>query len=137
MRVLLALGLNGDGVANLDLEGRYVHLSAVDLDVAVVDKLPRLTAGCRKSGPVNDVVEPLLKHEQEIFARDAFLPSGLLEIVAELLFENEIYPLNLLLLAKLLAVSGRHLSTSGPMLARRICSALFDRARRLKTSVAF
>ena len=76
------------------------------VNMSVIDELTSLAARGRETRAVNDVVQPSLKHEQEVLARNAFLVKGFFEIVAELLFENEVNALYFLLFAKLLAVTG-------------------------------
>src|SRR5918998_1506135 len=60
--------------------------------------------------PTVPVVQPALQQEQKVLARDALLARGLLEVVAELAFEDEVNALDLLLLAQLLAVADQCLA---------------------------
>src|SRR4029078_853929 len=74
----------------------------------------------------DDVVEPRLEHAQEVLARRAGAPRGLLVRVAELLLEQPVVAARLLLLAppeQVLAL----LDAAAAVLARRIRAAL-DRA---------
>ncbi len=137
VRVLLGCVLDGNLVADLDLERRNVDLSAVHHHVSMIDQLPRLSSGGRKAGPEHCVIEPSFKHEEKVLARDPFLSRGFLEVIAELLFQNEIDPFDLLLLAKLFAVALEHPPPGGrTVLTGRLRAALFDRARRLVATVA-
>src|SRR6476469_1230723 len=67
--------------------------------------LPRLAARCRKSQPVNYVVQPALKLLQKQFTGDAGLARGFLKVVAELVFQGEIHALGLLLFPELQAIA--------------------------------
>ena len=89
------------------------------------------------------VIGDLLWHvppekRQEVLARDALHAGGLLEIVAELAFEDEVDALDLLLLAELLAVADQRLAAAQgvAVLSGRLRAALLNRARRLETAVA-
>src|SRR5262249_30645648 len=81
----------------------------------------------RKADPVDHVVEPALKQLQQRLARDAARPLRLLEVVAELLFEDAVDALHLLLLAQLHAVT-RHLLPARLSMLARSEVALVDRA---------
>ena len=74
--------------------------------MSVINKLPSLSAGSRKTGAINDVIETTLQHKEQIFARDTFLPRGFLKVIAELFFKHEVDALDLLLFTKLLPVTG-------------------------------
>src|ERR1043165_3928957 len=110
VRILTTRFLDGDGVALLNLEGGNVNLAPVDFDVTVIDELARLTTRGRKARAVDGIVQPALKQEQKVFARDPLLARGALEVVAELTFEDKIYAFDLLLLAQLLAVTDQRLA---------------------------
>src|SRR5215470_4030042 len=123
MGILLALFFNRHDIADLHLERRYIDLASIDENMSVIYKLAGLAARGRKTGTIDDIVEPLFKHEKQVFARNALLPKSFFEVIAELLFQNEIHPLDLLLLAKLLTVTGQHLTASRAMLPRRVSAA--------------
>src|SRR5207249_3966944 len=61
----------------------------------------------------------------------------ILEIIAELSFEDEINAFNLLLFAQLLAITNQRLATTQriAMLSGRLCTALFNRTRWLVASI--
>ncbi len=88
-------------ITGADLIGRDVDLLAVDPEMAVVDELTGLGAGCGETGAPHDVVETLLQHPQEVLAGDAGATGGFLVIAAELLLEHAVHGAELLLLAKL------------------------------------
>ena len=94
-----------DLVANLALEGRDVHLAAVDLDVSVANDLAGLAARHREAEAVADVVQAGLKLLEQEFAGHAGLVGGLLVVRAELGLQREVDALRLLLLTKLEAVT--------------------------------
>ena len=89
----------------LYLERWDVRLAAVDLKMAMTNHLTRLRAAGAETHAVDDVVEALLEHAEQVFAGDAGHRAGFLEQVAELRFEQPIVPARLLLLAKLQAVA--------------------------------
>jgi hypothetical protein len=104
--------------------------------MAVIDQLTCLSAGSRKAGPVDNIVQPAFEHEQKVLARNTFLVKCLFEIIAKLFLEDEVDPFDLLLLAQLLAVPGEHLATCGSVLSRRVGAPLFDRTRGLEAPIA-
>ncbi len=58
-----------------------------------------------KPKPHEDVIQAPFQLREQVFAGDALLASGLLEVRAELVLENAVHPLHLLLLAQLQSVS--------------------------------
>src|SRR5690606_6855923 len=134
--ILLRFRLNNDLVADLHLERRDIHLSAVNGDVAVVHKLACLTARGRKARAIDNIVQATLKQEKKVFARNPLLAKSLFEICTKLFFENEVNALHLLLLTKLFAIARKHLASGPAVLSRRIGSAFFDRTRRLEAAIA-
>src|SRR6476661_7249390 len=55
-----------DDIVRGHLEGRDVHLAAVDDEVAVHDQLPGVAAGPREAGAVDDVVEAALQQLEDV-----------------------------------------------------------------------
>src|SRR5688572_20761929 len=127
MRVLDALIFNAHSVARLNLKRRNVNFPAVHLDVAMINKLPSLTARSRETRTVDDIIQPTLEHKQQILAGNAFLAQRLVEIIAELLFEDKVNPFYLLFFPELLTVAGEHFSPRRAVLTRRVSTAFFDR----------
>ena len=69
------LGLVGelDGIAHLDAVTRDGHASAIDLDVAVIDKLPG-GENCRNElGPKDDGVKPTFQQPNQVGAESPFI----------------------------------------------------------------
>jgi hypothetical protein len=101
-------------------------------------KLTRLSARHGETEAIDDVVQPALEHEKQVFAGHAALLSCLLKIVPELAFEQIVDRLTALLLAKLLAISNQ-LAASGvmPVLPRRLRSTLLDGAGGLVALLPF
>lgn len=134
----MTLILDADDITDLDLKGRNIYFSPVDLNVAVIDQLPGLSAGSRKTRAVDRVVQPALQQKEKIFARNTLLPRGFFEIIAELFLQYEVNALDLLFFPKLKTVTGQRLASAiGTMLTGRVRSAFLDRAGRFKTPVAF
>ena len=104
-RVVLALLADFDHVVRLHQERRDIHPAAVHLDVAVANHLAGLRAGGAEAHAVNDVVQAALQHVEHVLAGDALHAAGLLEQIAELVFEQLIIAAGLLLFAKLQAVA--------------------------------
>src|SRR5690606_9208986 len=94
--------------------------------VAVHDQLPGLGARIGEAHAVDDVVETGLENLQEIVARHATTPNGLLVVLAKLRLENAVVPAHLLLLAKLQAELGRAPGAALSVLAGAV-AALADR----------
>jgi len=80
--------------------------------MSVIDKLSRLATGSRKARPIDGVVQTTLKQEQKVFTRDPLLARSLFEIISELSLENKVNSFDLLLFAKLLAITGERLSAT-------------------------
>src|ERR1043165_7527102 len=138
VRVLAARLLDAHRVAGLDLERGDVYLAPVNLDVPVVDELPRLPPRRGEARAVDGVVEPALQQAKKVLARDALHAGRALEVVAKLPFEDEVDSFDLLLLAQLLAVALQRLAAPQrvAVLAGRLRAALLNRARRLVAAVA-
>src|SRR5690242_2613799 len=64
-------------------------------------QLAGLGSRCSQPEPVNDVVQPLFKVQQQCLARNAFATHGLFKVVTKLVLQNLIEPPNLLLFPKL------------------------------------
>src|SRR5207302_1075628 len=92
-------------VACFHLKRRYIDLAAVDLDMAVTHDLPGLRAAGTEAHPVDYAVEPAFQSVQQVFARNAFLQRGFLEIVAKLGLEKSVDAAGLLLFTKLKAIA--------------------------------
>src|SRR5207248_1533089 len=90
-----------DDVVRLDLVAGDVDPAAVDVEVAVANKLARLRARAGEAEPVDDVVEARLEHPQQFLAGDARALGGLRVVGAELLLEQAVVAARLLLLAQL------------------------------------
>jgi hypothetical protein len=123
----MTLFFNAHHVTLLNLKRGDIHLTAVDLDVSVIDKLPGLSTRSREAGTVDDIVQATFEHEQKILARDTFLTTRLFEIVSELFFKNEVDAFDLLFLTQLLTVTGKHLSAGRTVLSGRVGTSFFDR----------
>src|SRR5215510_13507061 len=102
--------------------------------MAVTHELPRLRVRCSKPEAHQNVVEPALELCEQVFAGDALLPHGFLEIRPELVFEHAVDALDLLLLTQLESISDDLRFTIPAVLARREVS-LFDCARRLEATL--
>ena len=94
-----------DHVAGLHSKGWDVRLTAVYLNVAVADNLPRLRAAGGQAPAVDDIVQPALQDVEQVFAGDALYAGGLIKYIAELGFRQAIVTPCFLLLAKLQAVA--------------------------------
>jgi hypothetical protein len=107
--------------------------------VTVVHELTRLPARSGKSCAVDCVIETPLEQEKEVFTRDPLHAGSALEIVSELSFKDEVDALNLLLFAQLLAITDQRLAATHrvAVLSWRLCTAFFNRTRRLKAPVTF
>ena len=84
---------------------RDIDAFSVHANVAVAHQLPRLRARCPEADAVNGVVEPPLQHAEHVLAGNALHAAGLLEQIAELVFEQLIIAARLLLFAKLQSVA--------------------------------
>src|SRR6202035_2804867 len=133
--VLAAGLLDADRLAGLHLIGGDGGLPAVHLHVPVAHKLARLRPRGGEPEAIDDVVQPLLEHHQEVLAGDPLLPVRLLEIGAELGLEHPVDALDLLLLAQLQAVAQGAASAPRAVLARREVAAL-DGTLLLEAAVA-
>jgi hypothetical protein len=69
--------------------------------VPVPYQLPRLLLGSGKTHPLYHAIEPSLKELQQVIAGDAFHAFCLLEISAELPFENSVHTPDFLFLPEL------------------------------------
>src|SRR5215831_18667612 len=98
--------------------------------------LPRLSVRCCKAEPHEHVIQPPFQLRQQVFACNAFLTDGFLEVRSELVFENAINALHLLLLAELEPISDDLCLTIAPVLPRSKI-AFLDSAGRLETTLAF
>ena len=87
--------------------------------MAVPDELPRLVVRRCETQPDEDVIQPAFELREQVFAGDAFLPDGLLEVGPKLVLENAVNPLHFLFFAKLKAVSDDLRLAIAPVLARR------------------
>jgi hypothetical protein len=65
-------------------------------------QLPGLIPGIGKTEAVNDTIQPSFQKDEQVFARNPLFSLRLLEIIAELLLQNSINPLNLLFLPELI-----------------------------------
>src|SRR5205814_616882 len=97
-RQLLAGLANGDLFPDRDLVRRNVYLPAIDADVSMTNKLPRLSSRNSQSHAQDDAIEPALKLLQEQLAGHALGARSLLEVIAELAFLGKINALGFLLL---------------------------------------
>src|SRR5262249_13949609 len=102
---LLGLVADLDLVSGAHLEGRDVHATAIDVDVAVADNLPRLASRCGKSQAVDHVVQTALQLLQEQLAGYTGFARGFFEIITELVFQGEVHALGLLLFTELKPVA--------------------------------
>jgi hypothetical protein len=124
-------------IADLDLEAGDVDFAAIDLYVAVTDKLARLRSAGSIAEAIDDIVETAFKQREKIFARHALHTHGALEVEPELALQHAVYTFYLLLFAQLLAVSYELRSANvAAMLTRRLGAAFFNRAARLVASLA-
>src|SRR5690348_16678332 len=124
-------GLHLEHVARLELVRRDVHRVPVDLEVPVRDELARLLARRAEAEAVDDVVHAQLQVAEQVDAGDARLSRRLVEIVAELLFEQPVDAPRLLLGAQLNAVVGRLALASLAVHAGRERAALDGALRRV------
>src|SRR5688572_14970852 len=132
LNVLLHLFLDGDFVTDVHLERRNVDLLAVYMDMAVAHELPCLIVGGCKSESHHNVIEAALELGEQVFAGDALLACGLLEVRAELVFQDAVHPFDLLLFPELQAIS-YDLGLALPSMLPGLEIALLNGARRLKT----
>src|SRR5215204_1724071 len=93
-----------DDVMRSDPIGGDVDLLAIDQEVAVHHKLTGLPAGTSQPGTIDHIVEAGLQDLEQVVARLALQPVGLLVIAAELLLEHAVGEARLLLLTKLQGV---------------------------------
>ena len=70
----------------------------------MIHQLTRLTSRRREAGPVDGIVQAPLKKREQGHARYAFELARPFKVISKLSFENEVDALDLLLLAKLLAI---------------------------------
>ena len=80
-------------------------LLALHANVPVKHKLASLRARAGKAHAIDHVVEPTLEHYHQVRAGGALGALGLLEIVAELAFEQAVGALHFLFFAQLYAVT--------------------------------
>src|ERR1700751_1533829 len=135
-RVIAHLVLESDLVAHLNEITRNIHLLAFHAHVAGKHKLPRLRARACESHAVHRIVEAPLQHHHQIRACRTLRTLRLLEIVAELAFEQAVGALHLLFLAQLHAVAD-HLRTARLAVLPRNKVALFNGALLCKAPEAF
>src|SRR5204863_3896198 len=78
------------------------------------------------------------KQEQKVLTRNSFLARGAFKVISKLSFEDKVDALDLLLLAKLLAISSERFAAPHgiAMLSGRLCAALFNRTGRLVTAIS-
>src|SRR5262249_62344214 len=93
-----AARLGRDDVVGLDAEARDVDAPAVDHEVAVADKLPRLRPRRGKTEPVDDVVETRLQSAQEVVPGHARAAGRLVVVIPELPLQQAVVAAGLLLL---------------------------------------
>src|SRR5260370_33059498 len=100
--------------------------------------MARLATRSRKPGPVDSVIQSSLEQKEKVLAGDAFLARRAFKEIAKLSFENKVDPFDLLLFAKLLAITGQGLAaTHGiTMLSGRLSSALLNRTGRIVAPVS-
>jgi len=67
-------------------------------------QLPGLIPGTGKTEAINDTVQPSFQKDEQVFARNSLFSLRLLEIIAELPFQNSINPLNLLFFPELISI---------------------------------
>src|SRR5215831_3223193 len=130
-----ALLLDGHDLALADAVGRDRDLPAVDRHVAVPHELPRLRARGREAQGVDHVVQATLELLEQVRPGDPLAPLRLGEGQPELALQQPVDPLDLLLLAKLDAVT-QELAAPAAVLARRIVAAL-DGALVLEAAIPF
>ena len=73
----------------------------------MIHKLTRLASRGREAGPIDGIVQASFKKREQGHARYAFELTRPFKVISELSFENEVDALDLLLLAKLLAVTSQ------------------------------
>ena len=73
----------------------------------MIHQLTRLTSRGRKAGPIDGIVQASFKKREQGHARYAFELARPFKVISKLSFENEVDALDLLLLAKLLAVASQ------------------------------
>src|SRR5580704_17239320 len=121
--------------AGADQIRRDIHLLAVHENMAVENNLASLSARAAEADAPDNVIEPALEHDDKVFAGRAFGTLGFLVEIAELAFEQSVGALDLLLLAKLQAVSGNLRTARLAVLAGHEIP-LFDFALLCKTPKA-
>src|SRR5258708_25241860 len=102
---LAAVLADGNLFSHTHLIGRNVDLAAIDCDVPVTHKLPRLPARHSQANPVHHRIQTAFQLLQQKFAGYALGARSLLEIVTELAFLRKVHALGLLLLAQLQAIT--------------------------------
>ena len=112
VRVLTTRFLHGDYILGFYLIRRNINFAFVDQHMSVIDKLSRLATGSRKARPIDGIVQTPLEQEQKVFTRDSLLARSLFEVISELSLENKVNSFDLLLFAKLLAITGERLPTT-------------------------
>ena len=138
MGVLTTPFLHGDYILGSYLIRRNINFAFVNQHMSVIDKLSRLATRSRKARPIDNIVQPSLEQEQKVFARDPLLARGLFEVISELSLENKVNSFDLLLLAKLQAITGERLSATHriAVLSRRLSAALLNRTGRFVATVS-
>src|SRR5260370_1576318 len=104
-RILMHFFLDGDFLAHVDEIGGYVDFLPGHAHMAVQHKLPRLRTRGRQACAPHRVIQTPFEHDDQVFARGALGPHSLLEIVAELSFQQPVGALHLLLLAQLQTIT--------------------------------
>src|SRR5213078_721281 len=106
MGVLTTPFLHGDYILGSYLIRRNINFAFVNQHMSVIDKLSRLATRSRKARPIDNIVQPSL--------------------------ENKVNSFDLLLLAKLQAITGERLSATHriAVLSRRLSAALLNRTGR-------
>src|SRR5438132_3086461 len=95
---VLTSGGRLDGLPGLNSSARYVHPLAVELDMAVGDQLAGLGHRLGEAQAENQRIQTRLEQPEELLARDGLLPSGLVEVPAELALAHAVDGPQLLLL---------------------------------------
>ena len=75
--------------------------------MAVIHELARLTPRRREAGAIDGVVQTPFEKREQGHARYAFELTRPFKVISKLSFENKVDALDLLLLAKLLAVTSQ------------------------------
>ncbi len=137
MGVLATCVLDADCFTSADLVRRDIYFSLVHQDVSVIDKLTSLSPRGRETSAIDGIIQTALEEEQQVLTRDPLHARCPLEIITELSFEDEIDALDLLLFAKLLAVTDQCLAAPHrvTVLSGRLRAALLDRTGRLVTAI--